>query len=235
VAEGGKADWEIRLEKYFEKPVAEAKVDKTLSGSQLQSLLIDIERTVASAKKFLAANMISEVRTELDKLRGLLKVLEKSSPVSVDLIVSLLKAGVSEKVLKEIYGVTDEEIQKAKRLLEAMGRGPRDKYFKSIVPAEEWRKMTNEEVLQSIDVATRTLKGRTLTKDEKKYAAELSKDLINIATGESSPPEPEKGGESEESLSSENPSESPELEVVKETVSFPSIKELAKVGAVQNG
>jgi signal transduction histidine kinase len=232
VAESRKADWEIRLEKYFEKPVAEAKVDKTMSGSQLQSLLIEIERAVASAKKFLAANMISEVRVELDKLRGLLKVLEKSSPVSIDLIVSLLKAGVSEKVLREVYGVTDKEIEKARKRLEAIEKGHQGKPPKPIVPAEEWRRMTNEEVLESIDVATRILRGRTLTKDEKKYVAELSKDLINVATGESSRSEPKEGGESEGSSSRENPSESPELEIVRETVSFPSIKELAQVGAI---
>jgi hypothetical protein len=229
VAESGKADWEIRLEKYFEKPVAQAKVDKMMSGSQLQSLLIDIEKAVASAKKFLAANMISDVRVELDKLRGLLKVLEKSSPLSIDLIVSLLKAGVSEKVLREVYGVTDKEIEKARKRLEEIEKRHLGNYPKPIVPAEEWRRMTNEEVLESIDVATRILRDRTLTKDEKKYAAELSKDLINLATGESSPSGFQLGSED---LSSENLSESPELEVLRETVSFSSIKELAKVGAI---
>jgi signal transduction histidine kinase len=209
VAESEKADWEIRLAKYFEKPVAEAKFDKTMSGSQLQSLLIDIERAVASAKKFLAANMISEVRVELDKLRGLLRVLEKSSPVSIDLIVSLLKAGVSEKVLREVYGVTDKEIEKARKRLEAIEKGHQGKDSKPIVPAEEWRRMTNEEVLESIDVATRILRGRTLTKDEKRYAAELSKDLINLATGENSPSQPEQGGESESGKAEQRNSSTP--------------------------
>jgi signal transduction histidine kinase len=123
MAEEDKADWEIRLQKYFEKPVAEAKVDKTLSGSQLQLLLIDIERTVGEAKKFLAANMVSEVRTQLDKIRGLLTFLEKRASGSIDEVVSLLKAGVSEKILKEIYGVADEEIQRAKKLLEMVKGG----------------------------------------------------------------------------------------------------------------
>lgn len=116
MAEEGKADWEIRLEKYYEKPVAEAKIDGKLSSSTLQSLLIDIERTVGEAKKFLAANMIPEVRTQLDKIRGLLMVFERTPSGSVEQVASLLKAGVSEKVLKEIYGVTDEEIQRAKKL-----------------------------------------------------------------------------------------------------------------------
>jgi len=120
MAEERKADWEIRLEKYFEEPISEAKVDGTFSGSQLQSLLIDIERVVGEAKKFLAANMISEVRAHLDKIRSLLRVLEKRAPGSIEDIASLLKAGVSEKILKEIYGVTEEEIQKAKKLLEMM-------------------------------------------------------------------------------------------------------------------
>jgi hypothetical protein len=118
MAEEGKADWEIRLGKYFEEPVSEAKVDGTFSGSQLQSLLIDIEKVVGEAKKFLAANMISEVRAQLDKIRSLLRFLEKRAPESIDEVASLLKAGVSEKILKEIYGVTDEEIQRAKKLLE---------------------------------------------------------------------------------------------------------------------
>jgi hypothetical protein len=209
VAESGKADWEIRLEKYFEKPVAQAKVDKMMSGSQLQSLLIDIEKAVASAKKFLAANMISDVRVELDKLRGLLKVLEKSSPLSIDLIVSLLKAGVSEKVLREVYGVTDKEIEKARKRLEEIEKRHLGNYPKPIVPAEEWRRMTNEEVLESIDVATRILRDRTLTKDEKKYAAELSKDLINLATGENSPSQPEQGGESESGKAEQRNSSNP--------------------------
>jgi hypothetical protein len=115
MAEEGKADWEIRLEKYYEKPVAEAKIDGKLSGSTLQLLLIDIERTVGEAKKFLAANMIPEVRTQLDKIRGLLMTFERKSSGSVEQVASLLKAGVSEKVLKEIYGVTDQEIQRAKK------------------------------------------------------------------------------------------------------------------------
>lgn len=120
MAEEDKADWEIRLEKYFEEPVSEAKVDGTFSGSQLQSLLIDIEKVVGEAKKFLAANMISEVRAQLDKIRSLLRFLEKRASESIDEVASLLKAEVSEKILKEVYGVTEEEIQKAKKLLEVM-------------------------------------------------------------------------------------------------------------------
>ena len=120
MSEEGKADWEIRLEKYFEQPVSEARVDGKLSGSQLQSLLIDIEKVVGEAKKFLAANMISEVRTQLDKVRGLLRVLERKASDAINEIASLLKAGVSEKILIEIYGITEEEIQKAKKLLEMM-------------------------------------------------------------------------------------------------------------------
>jgi len=123
MAEEDKTDWEIRLEKYFEQPISEARLDGTLSGSQLQSLLIDIEKVVGEAKKFLAANMISEVRTQLDKVRSLLRVLERKASGSIDEVASLLKTGVSEKILKEIYGVTEEEIQKAKRLLEMMKKG----------------------------------------------------------------------------------------------------------------
>lgn len=129
MAEEGKADWEIRLEKYFEQPVSEAKVDGTFSGSQLQSLLIDIEKTVGEAKKFLAANMISEVRAQLNKIRGLLKFLETRASESVEEVASLLKAGVSEKVLKEIYGVTEEMIEKAKKLLETMKKGSSIKWI----------------------------------------------------------------------------------------------------------
>jgi hypothetical protein len=224
-----KAEWEIELEKLTKPMPVEAKADRTLPTEKLLEILGDIEKAATRAKSYLATGMPAEMRVELDKLRALLKVLEKGPSTSVDVLVSLLKAGVSEKVLKEIYGATDEEIQKAKRLLEKIERSPPSKHSKPLVPAEEWRKMTNEEVLKSVEVATRVLRGRTLTKEEKKYAAELSKDLINLATGESSPSGFQLGSED---LSSENPSESPELEVLRETVSFSSIKELAKVGAI---
>ena len=242
MAEEDKADWEIRLEKYFEQPVSEAKVDGTFSGSQLQSLLIDIEKTVGEAKKFLAANMISEVRAQLNKIRSLLRFLETRASESIDEVASLLKAGVSEKVLKEIYGVTEEEIQKAKKLLETMKEESRIKWvvvhnhtvvfetgnyeeavkrfyelqkekgwyppalaiFKQehvsshsnphsgveqktrakvnpIVTAAEWRELSTKEILDSIDIATRVLKDRTLTSEEKRYAGELAKGLMEIS------------------------------------------------------
>ena len=122
MGEEGKADWEIRLERYLEKPVQEVKVDKTLRSSQLQALLTEIEKAAGKAKTWLAANMMSEVRAELERLRGLLKLLKAESPSSIELIASLLKAGISEKVLKEIYGATEEEIEKAKGLLEKRHR-----------------------------------------------------------------------------------------------------------------
>lgn len=122
MSDEGKADWEIRLERYMEKPVGEAKVDRKLRSSRLQALLTEIEKAAGKAKTWLAANMISEVRAELERLRGLLKLLDAESPNSIELIASLLKAGVSEKVLKEIYGATEEEIEKAKKLLEKRRR-----------------------------------------------------------------------------------------------------------------
>jgi hypothetical protein len=192
-----KAEWEIELEKLTKPMPAEAKADRTIPTEKLLEVLGDVERAATRAKSYLATGMPAEMKVELDKLRALLKVLEKGPSTSVDVLVSLLKAGVSEKVLKEIYGATDEEIQKAKRLLEEIEKSPPSKHSKPIVSAEEWRKMTNEEVLESVEVATRVLRGRRLTKDEKKYAAELSKDLINLATGENSPSQPEQGGESE--------------------------------------
>jgi len=242
MAEEDKADWEIRLEKYFEQPVSEAKVDGTFSGSQLQSLLIDIEKTVGEAKKFLAANMISEVRAQLNKIRSLLMFLETRASESVEEVASLLKEGVSEKVLKEIYGVTEEEIQKAKKLLETMKKESPIKWivvhnhtvvfetgnyeeavkkfyelqkekgwyppalaiFKqehvsshsnppsgaeqhtgaevnSIVTAAQWRAFSTKEILDSVDIATRVLKDRTLTSEEKRFAGELAKDLVEIS------------------------------------------------------
>lgn len=241
-SESGKADWEIRLEKYFEKPVSEAKVDGTFSGSQLQSLLIDIEKTVGEAKKFLAANMIHEVRAQLNKIRSLLRFLETRASESVDEVASLLKAGVTEKVLKEIYGVAEEEIQKAKKLLETMKEESPIKWivvhnhtvvfetdnyeeavkrfyelqkekgwyppalaiFKQesasshstpyrnveqktrakgnpIITAAEWRELSTKEILDSIDIATRVVKDRTLTSTEKRFAGELAKDFMEIS------------------------------------------------------
>ncbi|MBS7632780.1 hypothetical protein KEJ15_04050 [Candidatus Bathyarchaeota archaeon] len=242
MADEGKADWEIRLEKYFEQPVSEAKVDGTFSGSQLQSLLIDIEKTVGEAKKFLAANMVSEVRAQLNKIRVLLTFLESRASESVEEVASLLKAGVSEKVLKEIYGVTEEIIQKAKKHLETTKKESPIKWivvhnhtvvfetsnyeeavkkfyelqkekgwyppalaiFKretasshsnpnrgveqktraesnSIVTAAQWRTLSTKEILDSVDIATRVLKDRTLTSEEKRFAGELAKDLVEIS------------------------------------------------------
>jgi hypothetical protein len=204
-----KAEWEIELEKLTQPMPPEAKADGTFPTEKLLEILGDIERAATKAKSYLATGMPTEMKVELDKLRALLKVLEKGPSTSVDVLVSLLKAGVSEKVLKEIYGATDEEIQKAKRLLEKMERSPSGKRSKPIVSAEEWRKMTNEEVIKSMEIATRILQGRTLTKDEKKYAAELSKDLINLATRGSSPSQSGQGGESEPGKAEQKNSSNP--------------------------
>ena len=116
-----KAEWEIELEKLTQPMPAEAKADRMFPTEKLLEILGEIERAATRAKSYLATGMAAEMRVELDKLRALLEVLEKGSPVSVDVVASLLKAGVSEKVLKEVYGATDEEIQKARRLLGAGG------------------------------------------------------------------------------------------------------------------
>ena len=114
-----KAEWEIELEKLTQPMPPKAKADGTFPTEKLLEVLGEIERAATRAKSYLATGMAAEMRVELDKLRALLKVLEKDLSMSVDTIVSLLKAGVSEKVLKEVYGATDEEIQEARRLLEA--------------------------------------------------------------------------------------------------------------------
>jgi len=202
-----KAEWEVELEKLTKPAPKETRADRTLPTEKLLEFLGDIEKAAAKAKSYLATDMSAEMRTELDKLRALLKVLEKHSPVSVDVVASLLKAGVSEKILREIYGATEEEIQKAKRLLEGAEKSPLGERPKSIVPAEEWRKMTNEFILKSVEIATRILKGRTLTEDEKRFAAELSKYLISLATGGDSSSRVEQGGGSELGTEQKNSSD----------------------------
>ena len=114
-----KVEWEIELEKLTQPMPSEAKADGTFPTEKLLEVLGDIERAATRAKSYLATGMTAEMRVELDKLRALLKVLEKDLSMSVDVVASLLKAGVSEKVLKEVYGATDEEIQQARHLLEA--------------------------------------------------------------------------------------------------------------------
>ena len=113
-----KAEWEIELEKLTQPMPAEAKADRMFPTEKLLEVLGEIERVATRAKSYLATGMAAEMRVELDKLRALLKVLEKGPHMSVDTIASLIKAGVSERILKEVYGATDEEIEKARRLLE---------------------------------------------------------------------------------------------------------------------
>lgn len=202
-----KAEWEVELEKLTKPAPKETIADRTLPTEKLLEVLGGIEKAATKAKSYLATDMSAEMRTELDKLRALLKVLEKRSPASVDVVASLLKAGVSEKILKEIYGATEEDIQKAKRLLEEAEKSPPSEHSKSIVPAKEWRKMTNEEILKSVEIATRILKDRTLAKEEKRYVAEISKAMINLATGRDSPPQVEQASKSEFGIEQKNSSD----------------------------
>jgi len=108
-----KAEWEIELEKLTQPMAPEAKADGTFPTEKLLEILGDMERAATKAKSYLATGMPAEMKVELDKLRALLKMLEGGSSTSVEVVASLLKAGVSEKVLKEIYGATEEEIQQA--------------------------------------------------------------------------------------------------------------------------
>ena len=72
-----KAEWEIELEKLTQPMPAEAKADRTFPTEKLLELLGEIERASSRAKSYLATGMTAETRVELDKLRALLKVLEK--------------------------------------------------------------------------------------------------------------------------------------------------------------
>lgn len=119
-----KAEWEIELEKLTQPMPQEAKADGTFPTEKLMEILGEIERAATKAKSYLATGMPAEMKVELDKLRALLKMLEGGSSTSVEVVASLLKAGVSEKVLKKVYGATEEEIQQAKRLLEAGKSSP---------------------------------------------------------------------------------------------------------------
>jgi len=64
------------------------------------------------------------------------------------------------------------KIREIKALLETLGD--------PLIPAKEWREMSTSDILGSIEVATRILKTRKLTKEEKKLASEIAKDLIDL-------------------------------------------------------
>ena len=52
-----------------------------------------------------------------------------------------------------------------------------------LIPASEWRKMDNREILGSVEIAIRVLKDRVLDPNDKRHAGELAKDLIDLAIG----------------------------------------------------
>jgi hypothetical protein len=149
-----KAEWEIELEKLTQPMPPEAKADGTFPTEKLLEVLGDIERAATRAKSYLATGMPAEMRVELNKLRALLKVLEKDLSMSVDTIVSLLKAGVSEKVLKEVYGATGEEIEKARKLLEAeKSSSPQPEEGGESEPGVEQKKGSNPFVIRDYEKA----------------------------------------------------------------------------------
>jgi len=84
-----------------------------------------------------------------------------------------------EESLKELSREVDEVERIRGELKGKYGveqKGPGDP-----VPAKEWREMSSDEILNSIDVAVRVLAGRKLDAGQKKFANELAKDLIDIA------------------------------------------------------
>jgi hypothetical protein len=102
-----------------------------------------------------------------------------------------------EKRLEEYLKPTDE-IERIERELEEYGveqRKPENNPGNPIIPAVDWRKLSSMDVLGSIEVALRVLRERKLTAEEKKYAATIAKDLIDIA---SDPPEGNPDREEEE-------------------------------------
>jgi hypothetical protein len=50
---------------------------------------------------------------------------------------------------------------------------------RSIIPAAEWEGLSALEILQSIEVATRVLRGRPLADDERRYAFYVAKCLVD--------------------------------------------------------
>jgi hypothetical protein len=102
--------------------------------------------------------------------------------------------GPQEKVewesdIEELSKEVDEVERVSKRLKEEYGVEQQMNPQGAIVPSREWDKMSSTEILQSVEVATRVLGGRKLDKDEKKYAGEIAKVLVDMAMDP-----PERGG-----------------------------------------
>jgi hypothetical protein len=89
-----------------------------------------------------------------------------------------------EKRLEEYLKPTDE-IERIEGELKEYGveqRKPENNPGNPIIPAVDWRKLSSMDILGSIEVALRVLRERKLTAEEKKYAATIAKDLIDIAS-----------------------------------------------------
>ena len=93
-----------------------------------------------------------------------------------------------EKHIEEALKPVDEIERIRRELKEKYGVEQRANPDSPRVPAREWREMENREILASIEAGIRVLRGRTLGPSEKRYAADLAKDLIDIAMD---PPAPE--------------------------------------------
>jgi hypothetical protein len=76
-----------------------------------------------------------------------------------------------------------EELSKEVDEVERISRELKEKHDPGnpMIPATEWRGLSNIEALNSIEVGLRVLRERTLSAKEKEYAATLAKILIDIA------------------------------------------------------
>jgi hypothetical protein len=86
-----------------------------------------------------------------------------------------------EERIREAEKQVDEVKRISRELKEEYGVEQKPAKANPIIPAVDWSRMSNSEILTSIEVAARVLKERRLEKEEKRLASLVAKDLVDIA------------------------------------------------------
>jgi hypothetical protein len=86
-----------------------------------------------------------------------------------------------EEYLAEATGPQVDELERVSEELKEYGVEQKPAKANPIIPAVDWSRMSNSEILTSIEVAARVLKERRLEKEEKRLAGLVAKDLVDIA------------------------------------------------------
>jgi replication fork clamp-binding protein CrfC len=173
-----KAEWEKRLEEYL-KPIDEIeriemelkeygveqrKPEKGLGNPERKAPAEKVEELWRRIGGYIAG-----IRLELERIespfreRNIRAVRDRAEHIRDEYVIPLLEALAALEAI--------EDPQKA----EGESGNP-------IIPAVDWRKLSNMDILGSIEVALRVLRERKLSAEEKKYAATLAKDLIDVAS-----------------------------------------------------